>query len=157
VRAIAAASNRACAVTMTDGIVCWGRNDYGEGGTDPFTSNSLTSPVAVSDMTDTPLAGCADVAIVNDHSCAICGGVPVCWGQGSWGGLGRGPNTQTDHRAAPVTVPAGLTFTEVGVNEDGGCALTDRGRLFCWGLSIHGEAGTGASGRNVPTPIGPAG
>jgi len=120
-------------------------------------SNPVLSPNTIQDATG-DLAGCTAVAVSYYHSCAICGGRPMCWGENQFAQLGRGIGGLGDtDRAGPVDVPPGLTFTGVATFEGGGCAVTDGGRLFCWGDSWRGEVGTGGSSRSLPTPVAAAG
>lgn len=148
---IAARGNHACALTEGLQIVCWGSNFYGESGT--ATNQPVVVPTLVLDANG-ELDNCASIAVADRHSCAICAGKPLCWGENKYSELGRGIEEVADSRrtAAPVLVPD-LVFTEVTALDGGGCALSNDGRLFCWGDSWRGAIGTGGSARNLPTPI----
>jgi serine/threonine-protein kinase len=109
----------------------------------------------VVDAVGAPIAACTHLATSSDHACAVCNGAALCWGYNQGGELGRGPDNLTNtRRAAPIAAPAGVTFVEVSVTGSGGCALTDDGRLFCWGSSTRGQVGAGGSGRSIPTRVG---
>ncbi|MFZ9698048.1 MAG: fibrinogen-like YCDxxxxGGGW domain-containing protein, partial [Ilumatobacteraceae bacterium] len=82
-----------CALTMSGGMKCWGRNDSGELG-DTTTSRRYT-PVDVSGLT----SGVVEIATNNAHTtCAIIGLDSVkCWGMNDWGQVGNllGGNVST--------------------------------------------------------------
>ena len=76
VQAVAAGQSFACALTTAGGVVCWGRNDFGQLG-DGTTTNRLT-PVGVSGLSTGVLA----IAVSNYHSCAVANtGAAKCWGR----------------------------------------------------------------------------
>jgi alpha-tubulin suppressor-like RCC1 family protein len=87
------------------------------------------------------------------HTCALTTvSDVVCWGYNSTGQLGDGTTTS---RPAPVLV-TGLseTITAVSVGAGHTCALTDSGRVLCWGVNTDGQLGTGATpDRHTPTPV----
>jgi alpha-tubulin suppressor-like RCC1 family protein len=73
------------------------------------------------------------------------GGLVSCWGQGTFGRLGRGSNTRS-------LVPVAVVFAddsrlssvaEITVGEIGACARTDAGAVYCWGKGNEGEIGDG--------------
>jgi len=147
---ISARRDHACAVTEGLNIACWGANEYQQGGVDDMTM--VTSPTLVRDAS-TELEMCSSVAVAERHSCAVCNKTVLCWGEDTFGQLGRGELPTSTAIAAPIDVDPALAFTEVSALETGGCALTATGRLFCWGDSWHGQIGTGGSAKNLPTPV----
>ena len=148
---LAARGLHICTITTANTVSCWGGNDRGQSGT--TGTNTQLVPNTVNDAAG-PLADCHSIAVSYRHSCAVCGGKPVCWGEGGFAQLGRGFDDLLDSSIAlPVRVPAALTYTEVSAFEGGGCALSDGGRLFCWGDSARGSVGTGASAKSLPTPV----
>jgi alpha-tubulin suppressor-like RCC1 family protein len=144
-----------CAVTTGGGVACWGDNAQGQCGQDVGTQLVVTpSPVGT---VGHALAACTQVAVGIYVSCAICGGKPWCWGDGSAFELGRGDTYQQyDEIANAVAVPPGATYVEVATGTTHGCALDSAGALYCWGLGAHGELGDGGHAYNLPTLIAPA-
>jgi alpha-tubulin suppressor-like RCC1 family protein len=115
-----------CAVTASNGMKCWGYNDYGQLG-DGTQSNELT-PVDVSGLT----SGVAAVTAGAYFTCAvtITGGVK-CWGENKFGQLGDGiPGNKT----APADVQ-GISTGSIAIasREDHTCAVTSSGGVKCWG------------------------
>jgi alpha-tubulin suppressor-like RCC1 family protein len=137
-----------CAVTTSGGISCWGDPNYGETG----QPGAAPTPMPVSDA-NMPLVGCSAVSTTTDHTCALCGGQPYCWGADGACELGRGGVTPSTYVAAPVVVPLGHTFVDISAYAGGGCAIDNAGHLYCWGEGATGEAGNGTHGSNVPVPV----
>ncbi len=71
-------------------------------------------------------------------------GIAYSWGTGKSGGLGNG--TVADSRKpVPVTMPAGVTFTQVTGGFGGFGAIGDDGKLYAWGSDSDGVATGGHS------------
>ena len=148
VTAIAASWGHTCALTMNDGVKCWGYNGSGQLG-DGSTDNQAT-PVGVVGLTNVEVTA---IAAGYSHTCALTtdGGIK-CWGLNSYGQLGDGTGTDSP---TPVDV-VGLTNVEMtaitaGVGHT--CALTTGGGVKCWGLNSQGQLGDGAGW----TPVDVAG
>jgi hypothetical protein len=146
---IAAAGSHSCGITTGGQVTCWGN-----GSEVAQASGRATVPTAVASASGA-LAGCTYVTASPGISCAICGGVPWCWGNNNASQLGRalGDTTPT-YVAAPVVVPAGHSFVEVAIGAERGCALDDAHELYCWGNGRRGELGNGGYAVNIPMPIG---
>lgn len=123
-----------CAVTLANGVKCWGGNQDGEVGDGTFEDRY--SPIDV-----VGLEGVVQtISTSTFHTCAltIAGGVK-CWGANGSGRLGDGTNT---HRPAPVDVP-GLQegVSVVGTGDAHTCALTKNSEVICWGANHLGQLG----------------
>lgn len=102
--------------------------------------------------------------IKNDQTdCAIANGKLYCWGDNTYGQLGRGyfGNTVPGGRPSkgtPVDVGsiagsalAGKTVTNVSVAYSTVCAIAE-GQPYCWGDNSFGQLGDGGSGdKAIPT------
>lgn len=90
------------------------------------------------------------------HSCAVAGGVAVCWGNNQIGQLGDGSLTA---RTSPIAVEGllvGRTVTAVSAGSTHSCAIADS-RAYCWGSGSGGQLGHGATGWSaVPVAVGGA-
>jgi len=136
-------------VTSGGALLCWGLNILGEVG-DGTTTNRFT-PTQVTGLT----SGVATFAGGGDHTCALTtGGGVLCWGDNSFGQLGDGTTTQ---RLTPVQV-VGLTSGVVAIagGYQHSCALTNAGRVLCWGVNFRGELGD-CTNINRSTPVRVAG
>lgn len=119
------------------------------------SSGGASRSTTAEETTTVPEAPPAYVASAGgNHSCAIRpDGVLVCWGENTRGQLGDG--TTTDHVvAAPV---AGIAEQVVQVSAGPSrhtCALTDSGRVLCWGKNERGSVGDGSNvDRLEPTEV----
>jgi alpha-tubulin suppressor-like RCC1 family protein len=145
--AIAAGDEHTCALTITAGVKCWGRNDFGQLGNG--TTTDRHTPVAVSGLA----SGVAAIASGGDHVCALTsGGAVKCWGDNARGPLGDGTTTE---RLTPVAV-SGLAggVASLAAGADHTCALTNAGGVKCWGGNGSGQLGDGATtDRHTPAAV----
>ena len=146
VKQISAGWDHTCAVTTTNGVLCWGNNRNGELGDD--TRQVRLKPVAVSGLS----SGVAQVSAGFDHTCALLtGGTVKCWGNNGNGELGDGTTKQRTH---PVTVKNLTGVASISAGFDHTCAVTTGGAAKCWGANESGELGNGTTkDRHVPTTV----
>lgn len=112
-----------------------------------YRNQQQTQQVIIDDSTGTPLKGAVDAAGARFHGCAALeDGTAKCWREGDNGNLvGQLGNGATDieqgplFRATPVLVDANQPLRNIRSltpTEDiqrTSCAITDDGRLYCWG------------------------
>jgi alpha-tubulin suppressor-like RCC1 family protein len=151
-----------CAILASNGAVdCWGGQPISALGNG--TDDTSDVPVAVEGVGGTgTLTGVARLSAQGETICAVLssGGVD-CWGEGSEGVLGAGPDVQWS--TVPVAVEgAGGTGLLTGVSNvigDGrsACALLTSGRVDCWGEDNEGQLGYGTIPLDgdsfVPAPV----
>lgn len=144
---VAAGSTHTCAVTITGGLKCWGRNNNGQLGNNSTATSPV--PVAVSGLT----SGVTRVAVGENHTCAVttAGGLK-CWGDDSLGQLGN--DATLSSKSFPVDV-LGMTsgVASVTAGRYHTCAATSVGGLKCWGNDGYGQLGNDVTRTDKPTPV----
>lgn len=140
----------ACAITASNSVVCWGRNQSGALG-DGTTTNRST-PVTASGLTSnvTDLAATNGGFGMGDQTCALVSGQVRCWGRNIF-------ETQTAQFADfdsplgitattnPVTTPTSVISSGVSDLISEGeifCAKLSSGASQCWGVNEVGRLGT---------------
>jgi alpha-tubulin suppressor-like RCC1 family protein len=102
-----------CAIAVGGAAYCWGRNDYGELG--DGTTTTQTAPVAVAgglafrslSVGEFFTCGVANAGIAAPPgSPPISAGTVYCWGDNSFGQLGR----NTTGNATPIIVPTKVLY-----------------------------------------------
>lgn len=134
---VAAGHGHTCAL-LEDGVVyCWGANWSGQLGAWTNTDSALPTKVNALPKAQAVSAGFS-------HTCALTldGGV-WCWGANTFGELGDGTNLV---RWSPVQVQ-GLTSgaRAIALGSESSCAITEGGRLRCWGINSTGRIGDGTT------------
>jgi alpha-tubulin suppressor-like RCC1 family protein len=108
---IATGGAHTCALNSTGNAYCWGTNASGHIGNGTTTSSN--APVAVTMPTGVTFTS---IGAGFKHTCALTTtGTVYCWGENSSGNLGNGTTTDSNIPVA-VTMPAGVTFTTISVN-----------------------------------------
>ncbi len=93
---VTAGFEHTCALTSAGGMMCWGRNDFGQLGDGSATNR--TTALDVAGLT----TGVSAVTAGLGHTCALTDtGVAKCWGNNNVGQLGDGSFTQ---RTSPTTI-----------------------------------------------------
>ena len=162
---MSAGGNHTCALTPAGDAYCWGTNDYGEIG--DGVAIEVTTRSDPRRVRPTPVAGGRRFKAItagNNHTCAITlEGAAYCWGSNVLGQLANGTVTQTCRHffngdsacsSTPVPVDSDLAFESIDAGANHTCALTSRGRAYCWGVNSVGQLGDGTTvGRTIPTAV----
>jgi alpha-tubulin suppressor-like RCC1 family protein len=162
--AISAGGQHACAMLGDGTAACWGGNGSQELGSQ---ARSITEPRPVFVG---GLSSAKSVAAGGLETCALLeDGTISCWGDNTWGQLGRGnAETPSSSTPSPVAGLSGVLAVAVsGPGEDNpfasgqdhfACALLTSGAVDCWGLSTSDEVGTADVGQLIfPSPMPVAG
>jgi len=143
--AIQVGSDGACGLTTRGQTYCWGEGYEGVLGDGGTTNTGAGSPI--------PIIGGLRFASFpmtsgESHRCALTkSGAAYCWGANDKGqigdGTGTGEATAELLAMGPRKVIGDLRFASISVSENHSCALTARGRAYCWGENDFGELGDG--------------
>ena len=142
-----------CAASTAGAAWCWGYANKLQLGN---TTNG-TADQSVPVQTDSLGATATAVSAGNEFSCVLTsGGSVMCWGNNSYGELGRG-STSPATSATPTAVSVGANASVISAGGMHACAVTTAGGAVCWGRNTYGAVGSGVSGSNRPTPAGVTG
>jgi len=133
ISAVSAGTYGTCAVTTTEGALCWGLTIIQGNG------NALSDyPVMVSGLS----SGVTSISSGGEpYACAAAAGTASCWGQ-SGEALG---NDTTEDELTPVAVVGPTNVVSVSAGFMSACALTNSGAVWCWGNNSNGELGDGTN------------
>ncbi|MDF2695585.1 MAG: hypothetical protein K0S65_3968, partial [Labilithrix sp.] len=99
-RRLGATYQRACAVSDDGDVYCWGDNQFGQAGDGSRTF--AFAPVKVAGLPEPAVM----VRAAETSTCALVeSGRVFCWGNDTFGSLGRGTLGSFDERPAPVVLP----------------------------------------------------
>ena len=154
---IGAGGAHTCALLENGSLYCWGQNTLAQLG-DTNRVDVRSTPAVVANIS----GAIRQFALGSDFSCVMTdGNVVRCWGSGADGRLGRG--TESNIGSATLKRPiSGLPSTVYQASQapNFGCAATEAGAAYCWGINEYGQLGDGAkfgSGRlidsNGPRPV----
>jgi alpha-tubulin suppressor-like RCC1 family protein len=147
---IAAGAAHSCGIRANGDVLCWGNNSSRALGVD--TESVLQSPVPV--LVE-GLSGAASIhaSPKAGHTCALHDdGTVSCWGQDSYGQLGRDSTEGTGR--LPAKVPGLSNIVAVSVGTLHTCALPSEGAPLCWGYNGFGQLGDGSNtARSAPVPV----
>jgi alpha-tubulin suppressor-like RCC1 family protein len=155
-----------CAVLDTGAVRCWGRAEgrQGLGQLGYQAEENIGDDEVPADAGDVDLGVAAQLVRAGDVStCAVeTVGKLHCWGFGGFGQLGYGnmQNIGDDEPPADAgTVQIGEPIADVAIGQFHACALTQTGRVLCFGLANSGQLGycdeINAGDDEVPEEIGP--
>jgi len=144
---LALGGNHTCALTIGNGVACWGNNRYGQLGNGSSINSSI--PAAVSRLT----GGVKAIASGWAHTCALrSGGGLECWGVNSKGQLGDSTTADSRSPVAVYGLREGVKAVAAGHRHT--CALTDTGAVKCWGENASGGVGDGTTiNRSAPVDV----
>ncbi len=147
----------ACALA-NGGVYCWGSNAFGQLGNN---STSLSRvPVRVLHTGALLNKTVTQIAVGNEHACAIADGEVFCWGRNNYGQLGTG-NTTSSSVPIAVSTSTGLSGKVITNILNGGyshtCAVAD-GQAYCWGRNNYGQLGDNTTAdKTSPVAVNVAG
>ncbi len=136
-----------CARELDQTVWCWGGLYHGQSGNLEQPSNQLVPAEMESEIAWTQLA------VGNDHVCAMGDEELYCWGRDFSGELGLG--TPAGNNNTPVEMSTVEQPEVIRGGRENGCMVADDGTLWCWGLNTEGKLGTGDPNRRpFPAQVG---
>jgi alpha-tubulin suppressor-like RCC1 family protein len=135
------------ALTSAGHVLAWGDNQLGELGNGTMTSSD--TPVNVSlpsgvKVTQVAAGGATGYALTSV-------GAVYAWGYGGGGTLGDGGTTSSE-TPVKVSLPAGVTVTQIASNGSFALALASSGAVYAWGDGTDGQLGDGGT-TSSDTPV----
>jgi alpha-tubulin suppressor-like RCC1 family protein len=129
--AVSTSDTHSCAVRSDGSVACWGDSRPER------TSLAGQPPASYGPTTIQGVFGAADVAVGFAHACAVEIDLRVvCWGNNTFGSLGRGTTGQGDLRAEAVAGLDNAVAIEAGGYQT--CVVRTNGRVACWGKDSAG-------------------
>jgi alpha-tubulin suppressor-like RCC1 family protein len=138
---------------LASGIAyCWGDNSAGQLGNGTTKSESTSVAVPGLSQVVSISAGALSACAVTTSADGGAGGALYCWGDNSYGQLGRGSTVPSHVPVAVTGLGAGVLSVSVGTLF--ACALLSDGTVDCWGANDSGQVGDGTMvTRLVPTKV----
>lgn len=141
-----------CGITTSDTAYCWGENTNGQVG-DATTNNRSAPSLVAGGLTWSRLSARGSI-----HKCGITtAGRLYCWGNNTYGQLGNNASG-VNVVSTPVQVNGNYTdWVAVDTAQWSTCGIRNAGKLYCWGLNIDYNLGTGnTTNASVPTLVSSA-
>lgn len=141
---IAVGYHHSCGIDVANAkLYCWGNNQHGQLGIGNTSSQAFASIVDSSNDYKKISAG-------ERHTCALRNNDQVwCWGDNSSGQLGTGDfDSSLIPRAvnwSSVALSSGEKMVELSLGKEHSCALSNQGRIYCWGSGYYGALGIGGT------------
>ncbi len=144
----------ACALYSDGSVKCWGTNTNGQLGIGSTATigDAAAEVGGANAFVDLGTSRTAqEIAVGLNHVCARLDNATVkCWGQNSYGQLGRGNTTQVGSAAnqmgntlTPINLGTGRTATAIYAFGYHSCAKLDDLTVKCWGRNNSGQLGQG--------------
>lgn len=151
--------HRYCALSTRGQVYCWGSNannrplgiwHVNSAGNQPSSSSTNRPRRVLGPNGIGFLAGVTDIAVGDDHSCALVGngeGSEVwCWGSNLFGQIGKGNHGSSSHAPYPervIGVGGNGFLTDIRALASGPsrpCAITTSDTAACWGIWASSSA-----------------
>ncbi|MEK9651608.1 MAG: putative Ig domain-containing protein [Poseidonia sp.] len=170
VTAIESGLDHICALSINGSVICWGRNDQGQGNGDD-TNGDLDEPSVILLPNASTGDKWIDLSLGDEHTCALSENNSVyCWGRNDMGQLGLGYKNNTGVTIWPPeqvlevwNSPNSTYPRSLQGGHKHNCVLLSDDSVYCWGRNSAGELGQGndtngdwtATPQNVSFPGGP--
>ncbi len=145
---VAAGAYHTCAIIDGGIVKCWGAGAFGILGSGA-TENVGDKPGSMPPKAVPGIEGATQIALSENHTCALQNGEVRCWGRNSTGALGLGHTNDIGDEPGempPASVlldKMGGIATQISAGSAHTCALMDSGKVRCWGGGKFGRLGYG--------------
>lgn len=130
IKDISIGNNHSCALKIDGTVYCWGKNSQGQIGNGSASNKPNPIPIMIKDFTNI-----IAISSGGNNNCALNKeGSVLCWGENSEGQVGEGTTTQREYPVYVINIDPVIKSITTGV--DHSCALTNTGKILCWGSSI---------------------
>ena len=154
VTAVSTSRDSTCSVMDDHSVWCWGDNYAGKLGigidTNYSNHSTLESKIPMP-VTMPQNFNASGISVGNRHVCMVSmDGRVYCWGEMI--GLGSGSQTSgysyisgsgTYYSSTPVEVTSHASYVSISSGGQFSCAITDTGKLHCWGKNNAQQLGLG--------------
>jgi alpha-tubulin suppressor-like RCC1 family protein len=132
-----------CALEENGSVWCWGQNQAGQLGSATSTGTCGAPCDVVPVQVALPDAGTKAIDVGDLFACALdTSGVLRCWGDDTYGELGKNVDGGSTSSPVSVTIPGGERIAAVSTALDPhACALLTSGNVACWGQNRLGSLG----------------
>lgn len=134
---LAAGESHNCALTAEGAAYCWGRNNFGQLGTEDGILNSPPNPIPQQVSGDHVFASIVAGSV---QTCALTpAGAAYCWGSNERGELGSAATYgDPDPNTTPLSVDGNLAFSSLTAGRQFTCGVAVNGDGYCWGRNTWG-------------------
>jgi hypothetical protein len=138
-----------CALKHDGTVWCWGKNDHGQIG----DSSTIDRPVAVQvgDGAGGFLHAIESITSGAHHTCALQAGQIFCWGDDTYGQLGRNVGGSAVNSTPMPARLAAVVAVAAGANHV--CATDTNKLVWCWGANDSGQLSTSPGDPPSMTPV----
>lgn len=139
--------SHSCALSQLGGLVCWGRDTYGQLGAAAAAQERDGVPVSVLGY---ETQGVVDFSLGVDFTCiATKTGEAKCTGSNTHGQLGV---VLLASKSTSMILVKSLNknIVSIAAGYRHACALNAQGGVMCWGKNTKGELGIAAAPSNIP-------
>lgn len=144
VKRVVAGKAHTCAMMSNNRLKCWGYNNMGQLGYGDTVTRGYSGAQMADSLAFVSLPSVIDVTIGDSHTCALLAdGTYSCWGDNTYGQLGNGSTTTVSSPTAPTALPSSEKAIKIRAGMKHTCALTQTGKVYCWGNASYGQLGTG--------------
>eukprot|EP01088_Endostelium_zonatum_P020096 TRINITY_DN7243_c0_g1_i1.p1 TRINITY_DN7243_c0_g1~~TRINITY_DN7243_c0_g1_i1.p1 ORF type:complete len:631 (+),score=137.51 TRINITY_DN7243_c0_g1_i1:27-1919(+) len=136
----------ACVTEFGENILTWGEGANGKLGHEDECDQLVPKAIPrFKSVGSNSLVRISQISCGNFHTAILStDGTVYCWGEGSYGQLGLGPNITKFGKPAPLVIgEKDSKVVQISCGANHTAALLGDGRMFSWGYGMNGRLGHG--------------